>query len=134
MSSNKVPSGINFKIIMQGSGTVCALNGSSSSCFGFRRFLWGKVLLCFFSVLRDKHGSSSSFVREEKRTQTKHFWSGYLRVGVFHVKGWGPKSSVCPAKLRETKLFGGISRDFAGISQGCPKSLRKKSLCSVLVP
>ena len=29
-------------------------------------------------------------------------------VGVFHVKGWGPKSSVCPSKPRETKLFGGI--------------------------
>ena len=39
-------------------------------------------------------------------------------VGVFHVKGWGPKSSVCPSKPRETKLFGGISRDVAGISRG----------------
>ena len=49
------------------------------------------------------------------------------------MKGWGPKSSVCPSKPRETKLFGGISRDFAGISRDfagisrwCPKSLRKK--------
>ena len=25
--------------------------------------------------------------------------------GVFHVKGWGPKSSVCPSKPRETKLI-----------------------------
>ena len=33
-------------------------------------------------------------------------------VGVFHVKGSGPKSSVCPSKPRETKLLGGISRDF----------------------
>ena len=46
-------------------------------------------------------------------------------VGVFPVKGRGPKSSVCPSKPRETKLFGGISRDFAGISQGHLKSLRK---------
>ena len=38
-------------------------------------------------------------------------------VGVFHVKGWGPKSSVCPSKPRETKLFGGIFRDLAGISR-----------------
>ena len=29
----------------------------------------------------------------------------------FHMKGWGPKSSVCPLKPRETKLMGGISRD-----------------------
>ena len=50
------------------------------------------------------------------------------------MKGWGPKSSVCPSKPRETKLFGGISRDFAGTSWGHPKSLRKKSLCSMLVP
>ena len=33
-----------------------------------------------------------------------------MRWGVLHVKGWGPKSSVCPSKPRETKLFGGISR------------------------
>ena len=33
-------------------------------------------------------------------------------VGVFHVNGWGPKSSVCPSKPRETKLLGGISWDF----------------------
>ena len=57
------------------------------------------------------------------------------RVGVFHVKGWGPKSSVCPSKPRETKLFfGGYPGTFAGISRGCPKSLRKKSLCLTLVP
>ena len=28
-------------------------------------------------------------------------------VGVFHVKGWGPKSSVCPSNPRKTKFFGG---------------------------
>ena len=47
-------------------------------------------------------------------------------VGVFHVKGWGPKSSGCPSKPREIKLFGGIFRDFAGTSRACSKSLRKK--------
>ena len=48
--------------------------------------------------------------------------------------GWGSskkgvgfsKSSVCPSKSRETKLSGGISWDFAWISRGHPKSLRKK--------
>ena len=48
-------------------------------------------------------------------------------VGVFSVKGWGPRSSICPSKPRETKHLGGISWDFAGISQVRPKSLRKKS-------
>ena len=46
--------------------------------------------------------------------------------GSSHTKGWGPKSSVCPSKPRESNFFGGISRDFAGISRSCPKSLRKK--------
>ena len=43
-------------------------------------------------------------------------------VGVFHDV---PRSQI---------FFGGISRDLAGISQLCPKSLRKKSLCSSFVP
>ena len=49
------------------------------------------------------------------------------------MKGWGPKSSVCPSKPRESNFFGGISRDFAGISRKRPKSLRKKCLGSTLV-
>ena len=55
-------------------------------------------------------------------------------VGVFHVKGWGPKSLICPSKPEKSNFFGGISRDFAGISRKCPKSLRKKSLCSIFGP
>ena len=48
-------------------------------------------------------------------------------VGVFHVKGWGPKSSVCPSKPWKTKLFGGISRNFrTDISGGARKVLEKK--------
>ena len=30
-------------------------------------------------------------------------------VGVFHVKGWGPKSSVCPSKPGKSNFFGAIS-------------------------
>ena len=55
-------------------------------------------------------------------------------VGVFHVQGWGPKSFLCPSNPRETKLFWrDIPGFFAGYP-GCPKSLRQKSLCSILVP
>ena len=43
-------------------------------------------------------------------------------VGVFHVKGWGPKSSVCPSKPRETKLFW---RGIPGFSPGYPGGARK---------
>ena len=37
------------------------------------------------------------------------------------MKGWGPKSSVCPSKRRETKLFGGIPRDFCRDMPGVPE-------------
>ena len=47
----------------------------------------------------------------------------------------GAKKFGMPLETREIKHFlGGISRDFAGISWGCPKSLRKKGLGSILVP
>ena len=50
-------------------------------------------------------------------------------VGVFHVKGWGPKSSVCPSTTGKSNFWGGISRDFAGISRRCPKKFEKKKVC-----
>ena len=31
-------------------------------------------------------------------------------IGVFHVKGWGPKSSICPSKPGKSNVFGGIAR------------------------
>ena len=43
-------------------------------------------------------------------------------VGVFHVNGWGPKSSIRPSKPGKSNFLGGLSRDFAGISRRCPKS------------
>ena len=65
--------------------------------------------------------------------QSQTFWVQISSggVGVFHIKGWGPKSSECPSKPREDTLFAGISRDFGGISRVCPKSLKqKRSQCS----
>ena len=50
------------------------------------------------------------------------FWWG----GGLPREGVGAKSSVCPSKPRESNFFGGISRDFAGISRKRPKSSRKK--------
>ena len=47
-------------------------------------------------------------------------------VGFFAVKGWGPKSSVCPSKPGETKLFDGISRGFWRDILGVPEKLEKK--------
>ena len=50
------------------------------------------------------------------------------------MKGWGPKSSVCPSKSRESNFFGGISRDFAGISRKAVEKFEKKCFGSILVP
>ena len=62
-------------------------------------------------------------------------------VVVFHMKGWGPKSSVCPSKQKNKKkqkikpnFLAGYPGIVAGISLGCPKSLRKQSVCSILIP
>ena len=79
-----------------------------------------------------KKARKSGTKKEPKPKLLSPIFSG--GVGVFHVKGWGPKSSVCPSKPRESNFFGGISRDFAGISRKRPKSLRKKCLGSILVP
>ena len=74
---------------------------------------------------------------ERKRNPNQNFRGRISsgRVGVFHLKGWRPKGSVCPSKPRENKLFG---RDIPGILPGypggCPQSLRRKSLCSIFVP
>ena len=86
--------------------------------------------------VHDALSSRSDENQARKRSTNANFWVRISSggVGVFHVKGWGPTSSVCSSKPRETKCFGGISWDFAGICWGCPKSLSKKSLCSILFP
>ena len=55
-------------------------------------------------------------------------WMSSSGVGVFHLKGWGPKSSVCPSKPRETKLFGEISRDFCWDIPGAHEKFEKNVL------
>ena len=55
-------------------------------------------------------------------------------VGVFHVKGWGPKSSVCPSEPGKSNFFGGTPRNFAGISRLRPKSLTKRVSVQFLAP
>ena len=53
--------------------------------------------------------------------------------GLSH-EGVGAKKLSMSLETREIKLFGGgKSPDSAGISRRCPKSLRRKSLCSILV-
>ena len=49
-------------------------------------------------------------------------------VGVFHVKGVGAKKfgMSFDSKSRETKLFGGISRDFCRDIPGVPEKFENK--------
>ena len=92
-------------------------------------------LTILFKIITRMKLLFSNYFQGRKRNPNLNFlvrmFSG--GVGVFHVKGWGPKSSACPSKPGKPNLFGGISRDFAGISRRCPKSLRRKSLCSISV-
>ena len=66
-------------------------------------------------------------LREEKGTQTQTFWSDIFQwVGVFHVNGWGPKSSRRPSKPGKSNFFGrdipGFCRDIPGV----PEKFEKK--------
>ena len=53
-------------------------------------------------------------------------WGG----GLPH-EGVGAKKFGMPLETREIKLFGGISRDFAGISRGAPEKFEKKKFVAV---
>ena len=55
-------------------------------------------------------------------------------VGVFHVKGWGPKVRYVPRNPGKPNFRAGYPGIFAGMSRGCPKSSRKGALCSIFVP
>ena len=67
------------------------------------------------------------------------FFVFWFRVRIRGTDGlprewWGSKSLVCPSKPRTTNFFAGYPSIFAGIFRGCPKSLRRINLCSILVP
>ena len=66
--------------------------------------------------------ASCSLVRQEQGAQTQTSASGHLLgVGVFHVKGLGPKSSVFPSKPGDTNFW----RDILGVLPGYPWGARK---------
>ena len=48
-------------------------------------------------------------------------------AGVFHVKGWGPKKSVCPSKLKETKFLAGCPRDFGRDIPGAARKVGEET-------
>ena len=59
-----------------------------------------------------------------------NFWVRMSSCGVevFYVKGWGPKSSACPSKPRNSKLFGRITQDFCRDIPGVPEKFEKNKL------
>ena len=75
----------------------------------------------------DKHQSQGKllmkFHQARKRNPNPNFLVRISSggVGVFHVKGLGPKSSACPPKPKETKLLAG----YPGILAGYPGGARK---------
>ena len=44
------------------------------------------------------------------------------------MKGWGPKSSVCPSKPKVTKLFGGTSRNICRDIPEVPEKFEKNKV------
>ena len=46
--------------------------------------------------------------------------------GPSKLKGWGPKSSACPSKARETKLFGRDIPGFCWDVSGAPEKFEEK--------
>ena len=65
---------------------------------------------------------------EKKEPKPKLFGPDIFGWGGGLPRKWvgAKKSSVWPSKPGKSNFFAGISRDFAGISRRCPKSLRKK--------
>ena len=63
-----------------------------------------EMLIIFFIFYFGKTGTYQA----RKRNPNLNFWVRIFSggVGVFHAKGWGPKSSVCPLKPQGTQTFG----------------------------
>ena len=82
------------------------------------------------------YGAQIDYTQGGKRNPNLNFLVRIFSsgVGVFHVNGWGPKSSIRPSKPGKSNFLGGISRDFAGISRNFLKSLRRKGLGSIFGP
>ena len=74
---------------------------------------------------RFKNASVSKRFRQEKRAQRLSFWVRRPPggVGVFHAKGWWPKTSCPPSKLCLPWVSKRGIRDVPGILPGCPGPL-----------
>ena len=81
-------------------------------------------------------GSKSQKLGRKKEPKPKLFGPDIFQWGGGLTREWvgAKKFDTSPRKPGKSNFLGGISRDFAGISRGRPKSLRKKSLCSISVP
>ena len=71
------------------------------------------------------HSKNNPNFRQEKRAQRLSFWVRRPPggVGVFHAKGWWPKTSCPPSKLDLPWVSKRGIRDVPGILPGCPGPL-----------
>ena len=76
-------------------------------------------------ALRARNPERVLRVRQEKRAQRLSFWVRRPPggVGVFHAKGWWPKTSCLPSKLCLPWVSKRGIRDVPGILPGCPGPL-----------
>ena len=98
-----------------------------------------------------KNGSLRNSLRYPRLRQKSlangdaRFWCTQVRrppggVGVFHAKGWWPKTSCPPSKLRLPWVSKRGIRDVLGILPGCPgplavfKKFVQKTSCAFFVP
>ena len=82
-------------------------------------------------MIHVKVGQQSRFGQARKRNPNPNFLVriSSAGVGVFHVKGWGPKSSVCPSDSFETQGYQTFWRDIPGFCRdipGAPEKFEKK--------
>ena len=116
---------------------LSALHVLAIVCFCFSPWGLGKKTLfggwqrprpyspCFKSSFWMLAEATSSTFRQEKRAQRLSFWVRRPPggVGVFHAKGWWPKTSCPPSKLCLPWVSKRGIRDVPGILPGCPGPL-----------
>ena len=62
--------------------------------------------------------SRNSFGRARKKSTNPQFW---IRIFSGHMKGWGPKSSVCPSKAGKSNFLAGYPGILLGYPGGTPQ-------------
>ena len=82
-----------------------------------------------FRVIRAKSGKT-----KEHKLKNSGIWISSGGVGVFHVKGWGPKSLICPSKPMASQTIGwDILRFLPGYAGGAQTISAETNACVLLL-